>query len=139
METMQTTKTPTRKGKASKTVGWIISIIVILFCLFDCFGKLTKPEAVVKGTMQMGYPETLIVPIGIILLICTILYAIPQTSFPGAILLTGYLGGAVASGLRIEAPLFSNVLFPVYFGILVWVGLGLRSSRLRSMIFHKPE
>jgi hypothetical protein len=129
---------PAREGKAAKTVGWILTILAILFCLFDVFGKLTKPEAVLKGTIGLGYPEGLITPIGIILLICTILYAIPRTSFYGAILLTAYLGGAVASCLRIEAPLFSNTLFPVYFAILVWAGLILRSSKVRYLFTHTP-
>lgn len=126
-------------NKTSRIIGWILSILAILFCLFDIFGKFTKPEAVIKGTMQMGYPESLITPIGIILLICTILYAIPQTALLGAVLLTGYLGGAVASGLRIEAPLFSNILFPVYFAVVVWVGIYLRSEKLRKLVKGEPS
>ena len=123
--------------KGSRIAGWIISILAILFMLFDVFGKLTKPEAVVKGTMQLGYPESLITPIGIILLICTILYAIPRTSLLGAVLLTGYFGGAVASNFRVENPLFSNTLFPIYFAILVWAGVYLRNPSLRKIITHK--
>ena len=114
-------------------------ILVILFMLFDVFGKLTKPEAVVKGTMQLGYPESLITPIGIILLMCTILYSIPRTSLLGAVLLTGYFGGAVASNLRVENPLFSNTLFPVYFAILAWTGVYLRNASLRKLITHKSS
>ena len=121
-------------NKTSRIIGWMLCILVILFCLFDVFGKFTKPEMVVKGTMQFGYAESMIMPIGIILLICTILYAIPQPSLLGAVLLTGYLGSAVASNMRIEAPLFSNTLFPIYFAILAWVGLYLRSEKLRYLI-----
>jgi hypothetical protein len=73
-------------------------------------------------------------PLGIICLICTVLYAIPRTSILGAILLTGYLGGAIASKVRIEDPIFSSVLFGFYFGVLVWGGLYLRDERLRSLI-----
>jgi len=123
--------------KGSRIAGWIISILAILFMLFDVFGKLTKPDPVVKGTMQLGYPESLIMPIGIILLICTILYAIPRTSLLGAVLLTGYFGGAVASNFRVENPLFSNTLFPIYFAILVWAGVYLRNPSLRKIITHK--
>ncbi len=133
---MQTENTP---GKGARTTGWVLSVLAILFMLFDAFGKLTKPEAVIKGTMQLGYPESLITPIGIILLICTILYAIPRTAVLGAVLTTGYMGGALASGLRIEAPLFSNILFPVYFSILFWAGLYLRSERLRQFISPKTS
>ena len=117
-----------------RLIEFMLCILVILFCLFDVFGKFTKPEMVVKGTMQFGYAESMIMPIGIILLICTILYAIPQTSLLGAVLLTGYLGFAVASNRRIEAPLFSNTLFPIHFAILAWVGLYLRSEKLRYLI-----
>ncbi len=132
-------QTGTTITKGARTTGWVLSVLAILFMLFDVFGKLTKPEAVIKGTMQLGYPENLITPIGIILLVCTILYAIPRTAVLGAVLTTGYMGGALASGLRIEAPLFSNILFPVYFSILLWAGLYLRSERLRQFIYPKTS
>lgn len=128
---MQTSDSISRK---SRITGWILSALVILFCLFDAFGKLTKPEAVIKGTVQMGYPESLITSIGVILLVFTILYAIPRASLLGLVLLTGYLGGAVASTMRIEAPLFSHILFPVYFAIIAWTGLYLRSGKLRELV-----
>lgn len=131
METVNNNK------KTSRIIGWALSILVILFCLFDVFGKFTKPEMVVKGTMQFGFTESMITPIGIMLLVCTILYGIPRTALLGAVLLTGYLGGAVASNMRIEAPLFSNTLFPVYFAILTWVGLYLRSEKLRYLVKNK--
>jgi hypothetical protein len=78
--------------------------------------------------------ESQIITIGVILLVCTILYLIPQTAVLGAILLTGYLGGAVATNFRVQAPLFSNVLFPVYLGIFVWLGLYLRDARIRELL-----
>ncbi len=134
---MQTAILTTTTSKPKTWTRYIISGLVVLFLLFDAFGKFIKPEPVIKGTMMFGYPENLITPIGAILLICTILYSIPRTSLLGAVLLTAYLGGAVASNLRIEAPLFSNTLFPVYFAILVWAGLYFRSDRLRKFIANK--
>jgi len=107
---------------------------MMAFLLFDGVSKLVLEPHVVEATAQIGYPLDLIRPLGIICLICTILYAIPRTSILGAILLTGYLGGAIASKARIEDPLFSSVLFGVYFGILLWCGLYLRDERLRALI-----
>lgn len=126
-------------SKAARAAGWIISGLLILFFLWDASMKFSKPEIVVKTTTGLGYPQSVITPLGMILLICTVLYAVPRTAFIGAILLTGYLGGAVATHLRVSAPLFSNTLFPVYFGILVWLGLYLRSSRLRAFLTHKNQ
>lgn len=130
---MKTTKT----NKSKRISGWILSGIVILFLLFDAFGKLTQPEMVVKGTLELGYPETVLLDLGIVLLISTLLYAFPKTSLIGAILLTGYLGGAVATHVRVENPLFSHTLFPVYLGILLWLGLYLRYPRLT--LFMPPR
>jgi DoxX-like family len=114
--------------------GWSISGLMILFLLFDSISKLGLEHHAVQATTGIGYPLDTIRPLGIICLLCTILYAIPRTSILGAILLTGYLGGAVASKVRIADPLFSSVLFGVYFGILLWGGLYLRDERLRSLI-----
>ena len=114
--------------------GIVISAIPTLFLLVDAVAKLFKPEAVVTGTVDLCYPETVILPLGITLLICTVLYAIPMTSVLGAILLTGYLGGAVATHVRIGNPLFTHQLFPVYLGIMIWLGLYLRDIRLRSLV-----
>jgi DoxX-like protein len=114
--------------------GRILCTLAILFLLMDGVMKLFNPRPVVEGMTRLGYPLNLAATIGIILLICVLLYAIPQTSILGAILLTGYLGGAVASQLRVGGPLFSYVLFPVYLGVLIWAGLCLRDSRLRALI-----
>jgi ABC-type transport system involved in cytochrome c biogenesis permease component len=114
--------------------GRIMTALPSLFLLVDGIAKLIKPAPVVEGTVQLGYPETVILPLGIVLLTCTILYAIPRTAVLGAILLTGYLGGAVATHVRIGDPLFTHVLFPVYLGVLIWGGLYLRGDRLRSLI-----
>ena len=115
-------------------IGRIFSGLVVLFLVFDSLGKFFKPAPVVEGFARLGFPVSLSLAIGTILLVCTMLYAIPRTSILGAVLLTGYLGGAVASQLRIREPLFGYVLFPVYFGILLWTGLLLREDRLREFI-----
>ena len=114
--------------------GRIVSALPILFLLLDGVMKLVKPAIVVNATVQLGYPEGVILPLGIILLGCVILYLIPRTSVLGAILLTGYLGGAVATQVRVGNPLFSHILFPSYVGMLLWGGLWLRDPRLRKFI-----
>jgi DoxX-like protein len=127
------TQTAPVSGKA-RWAGIIISALPSLFLFADGVMKLVKPAPVVEGTVKVGYPESVIVPLGIVLLICTIVYVIPRTSVLGAILLTGYLGGAVATHVRVGDPLFSHVLFPVYLGVLIWLGLYLRDDRLRALI-----
>ena len=107
---------------------------MVAFLLFDSIAKLALEPHVVEATTKIGYPVDVIRPLGLICLVSTILYAIPRTAVLGAILLTGYLGGAIASKVRIEDPLFSSVLFGVYFGLLVWGGLYLRDERLRSLL-----
>jgi hypothetical protein len=114
--------------------GIIISGLPALFFLFDALGKFIKPEPVVQGTVELGYSESVILPLGIVLLVLTVLYVIPKTSVLGAILLTGYLGGAVATHVRIGNPLFTHVLFPVYLGVMLWLGLWMRDLRLRQLI-----
>lgn len=116
-----------------KITGWIISGLMIAFNLFDAAMKFVQPAPVAEAFFRTGWPIDLSVTLGVILLAGTLLYAIPKTSVLGAILLTGYLGGAVATNLRLHNPLFSNTLFPVYFGILIWIGLWLREPRLKSL------
>jgi len=111
-----------------------MSGLMIAFLLFDGGSKLALESHVVEATTQIGFPLSVIRPLGMICLVSTILYAIPRTAILGAILLTAYLGGAVASKVRIEDPLFSSILFGVYFGILVWGGLYLRDARLRALL-----
>jgi len=96
--------------------------------------KVMKAPVAVEGSVQLGYPEKVVVAIGVVLLVCTLLYVIPQTSILGAILLTGYLGGAIATHVRVGNPLFTHVLFPVYVGVMVWGGLFLRDKRLRALV-----
>jgi hypothetical protein len=113
--------------------GRILSGWAALFFLTDGGMKLFRPPVVVESTLQLGYPESAIVGIGVALLACTILYLIPRTAILGAVLLTGYLGGAVATYVRVSGPLF-NILFPVVFGCFVWGGLYLRDKRLQSAL-----
>ena len=102
--------------------------------LVDGVMKLIKPPPVVHATVELGYPESSIIGLGIVLLACVVLYVIPKTSLLGTILLTGYLGGAVATHVRVGSPLFTHTLFPVYLGALVWGGLFLRNPRMRMLI-----
>jgi hypothetical protein len=125
---------PREESNAIRWVGWGITGLIVLFMLFDGISKLALEHHVVEATTKIGYPVDTIRPLGAVLLVCTALYAIPRTAIFGAILLTGYLGGAIASKVRIEDPLFGSVLFGVYFAVLVWGGLYLRNKRLRSLI-----
>jgi hypothetical protein len=122
------------RSRWSEWIGWSMSGLMIAFLLFDGVSKLVLERHVVEATANIGYPLDMIRPLGVICLACTILYAIPRTSVLGAILLTGYLGGAIASKARIEDPMFSSVLFGVYFGILIWGGLYLRDERVRALV-----
>jgi hypothetical protein len=121
---------------ASKTLwtGRVLSALAIMFLLFDSVIKVLKLPPAVEGTVQLGYPEHVIVGIGIVELLCLALYVIPRTSVLGAILFTGYLGGAIATHVRIGSPLFTHTLFPLYVAALIWGGLFLRDVRLRTLI-----
>ena len=123
-------------SKPALLTGRVLSGLVIVFLLFDGAIKLV-PWPIVTETMdRIGYgsSETLARTLGVITVACTVLYAIPPTSIVGAILLTGYLGGAVASHLRIDSPLFTHTLFGFYLGLMVWGGLWLRDRRLRDLM-----
>lgn len=121
----------------SKTQRWaarIMSGLAIAFLLFDSIAKLLKAAPSVEGTATLGFPPSAVFQLGAILLVCVVLYAIPRTAILGAILLTGYLGGAVASQLRVGNPLFSHTLFPIYVAALIWGALYLRDARLRALV-----
>jgi hypothetical protein len=141
---MQTATDIAAPSKSRLWTGRILSILTILFLLFDGIMKLVRPLPVTQAMTQLGFPQNLSVPIGIILLLCTALYAIPSTSVLGAVLLTGYLGGAVVSQLRIGASLFGSTLFPIYFAVLMWASVYLLEPRLRAvfpirkLIFRGP-
>lgn len=113
--------------------GRIISILVVLFLFLDGVIKVLKLTPSVEASVNLGYPENTVIGIGILLLVCAVFYAIPRTAILGAILLTGYLGGATATHVRVGADLFP-ILFPVIFGALVWGGLYLRDERLRAFV-----
>ena len=121
-------------SRARRRTGAIMTGIAILFLLFDSLGKLVLVPQVVEGSVQLGDPDSTVRVIGTILLICVMLYAVPRTSVLGAILLTGYLGGAVATHFRVGSPLLTHTLFPIYLGALIWGGLLLREDRLRSLV-----
>lgn len=114
-------------------IGRIMSIVVILFMLMDGVMKFVKPEPVITSTVKLGYQDHHIMWMGLLALIPTILYAIPQTAILGIVLLTGFWGGAINANFRIDEPLFSHILFPVYLAILGWGGLWLRDARLRAI------
>ena len=121
-------------GRTAHRVGYALTGLVALFLLFDAVTKLLRLQMVVDATVQMGFPAWTVPVIGGTLLVCLALYLVPRTAVLGAVLLTGYLGGAVCAQLRIEAPLLSTLLFPVYTGVLVWLGLYLRSAALRALV-----
>ncbi len=114
--------------------GRVLSGLVVLFLLMDGVVKLFKPAPVVTGSAALGWPDQIIAATGVVLLICTILYAVPKTAVLGAVLLTGYLGGAVAVQWRVGNSLFAETLFPVYMGIVLWAGLCLRDQELCEII-----
>lgn len=121
-------------GRGQLWTGRVLSGLAVLFLTMDGVMKLIKPAPVVEGTLQLGFPESSITGIGIVLLASVLLYVLPRTAMFGAIILTGYLGGAVATHVRVDNPLFSHTLFPVYFGILIWGGLWLRDLRVRAAL-----
>jgi hypothetical protein len=114
--------------------SWIVTGIIAAFLLLDAAMKFVQPKQVAAAFVRAGWPIQLSVPLGVILLVSVILWLVPRTAILGAILLAGYLGGAVAANLRLENPLFSNTLFPVYFGVLVWLTLWLRDPRVSALI-----
>jgi hypothetical protein len=114
--------------------GRVISALAVLFLLFDSVIKLMKIGPVVESFAQLGYPVSIVRGIGILALACVVVYVIPRTSILGAILLTGYLGGAIATHVRIGSPLFTHTFFPIYVGVLIWLGLYLRDNRLRALV-----
>ena len=118
---------------AIRWTGYVMTVLPALFLLVDGVMKLFKPGLVVDATTKLGYQESVIVPIGIVLVICTVLYLLPVTSVLGAILLTGYLGGAVATQVRADQGAFA-IAFPVIIGALIWGGLYLRDYRLRNLL-----
>ncbi len=121
-------------GRGARITGRVLSGLAIAFLAVDALAKVLMLQPVVEGAELLGYPPATMLPLGVTLLFSTLLYAAPRTAVLGAILLTGYLGGAVATHVRILDPLFSHVLFPVSLGAFIWGGLLLRDARLRSFL-----
>ena len=121
-------------SKTSWWVGRLLSFLAALFMTFDGVIHILKIVAVRDAFDKLGYPLSVAVALGIVELVCVALYMIPRTSVLGAILLTGYLGGAIATQVRVGAPLLSTALFPVYVALFVWGGLYLRDDRVRALI-----
>ena len=121
-------------SKGVRWAGRILSGVAILFLALDSVGKLLEVPPVLEGTVQLGYPVSVVFGLGVILASCTLAYAVPSTSVLGALLLTGYLGGAVATHVRVGNPLLSHTLFPIYVAVFVWGGLVLRDARLRAFL-----
>ncbi|HVO58057.1 MAG TPA: DoxX family protein [Dongiaceae bacterium] len=117
-------------SKGSLITGWAISGLLSAFLLFDGGAKIARIKPVVDSMVKYSFRETLAVPLGVTLILCTLLYLIPRTSVLGAILLVGYLGGATVTHVRAGEPYF----FPIVFGILLWLGLWLREPRLKALL-----
>jgi hypothetical protein len=123
--------TPTmRRGRLGGKIGVVISVLVGAFLVFDVAGKLAGVPQVKEGTAALGFPASHALVMGIVLAVCVVVYAIPRTAVLGALGITAYLGGAVTANMRVEAPLFSTILFAVYLGVLMWVGMVLRRPEL---------
>ena len=131
MEAITTHASPVRPPLA--VTLWtrrVLGTLVVLFLLFDAVAKLLRLQPVIDGTVRVGYPEGVIVPLGIVLLISTVLYVVPRTAFIGAILLTAWLGGATATHVRISEPFW----MPVLLGVIVWGCLAMRDERVRALV-----
>jgi hypothetical protein len=126
--------TVAKHPRAGLWAGRAMSGLVIAFLTFDAGMKLLQLDPVIKGTAELGYPLSTVFGIGLVLLVCVIAYAVPRTSVLGAVLLTGYLGGAIATHVRVGNPLFSHVLFPIYVAALIWGGLYLREPAVRALL-----
>ncbi len=115
-------------------IGYALTGLAALFLAFDTVMKLLTADQAVQSTTALGYPASAVFTIGVIELVCLALYLVPATSVSGAILLVGYLGGAVATHVRVGNPLASHVLFPLYVAAILWAGLYLREPRLRPLL-----
>jgi len=131
---MNTTSTVSPISKPALWAGRVLTGLVLLFLLMDISIKFMGVPQVAEAMTQLGWPVTSAVPLAVLLLVCGLLYAFPKTSVLGAVLLTGYLGGAIATHARIGDPLFSHTLFGVYIGVVMWLGLWLRDGKLRAQM-----
>ena len=122
------------RAKRRRMTGYILTGLVSFFLTFDVVMKVLRLAPAVQGTTELGYPAGTVLWIGVIELVCLVLYLVPRTSVLGALMLTGYLGGAIATHVRVGSPLASHTLFPIYVALMVWGGLYLREARLRDLV-----
>ena len=123
-----------RSVGAGARLGTVLTTLAAIFLAFDTVMKVLKLGPAVEGTVMLGYPVESVQWIGLVELVCLVLYLVPRTSVLGALLLTGYMGGAIATHVRIGNPLFTHILFPIYVALFVWGGLYLRDTRLRDVL-----
>lgn len=124
----------TRPSQSQRITGIVLSALAVLFLTFDSVIKLLHIAPVVESFAKLGYPEHLALGIGLLELACLAVHLVPRTAVLGAVLLTGFLGGAIATHLRVEDPLFGYTLFPTYVAALLWGGLALRDPRVRELV-----
>jgi hypothetical protein len=130
---MRPTDSPTVQSAKQRWAGRIVTALPVLFLIFDLSIKIAHIQPVTDAFERLGVPDNLAIAVGVLELLCLVVYLVPRTAVLGAVLLTGFLGGAIMLHVRIGDPLFSHILFPVYIGALLWVGLYLRDSRLRAL------
>ncbi|MBP1051545.1 DoxX family protein [Rhodococcus qingshengii] len=133
-ETVSGNATTTTPSATARKLGYVLSGLFVVFMLFDGIIHILNLQTVEDASAELGLPDSLALTAGVVQLICLALYVIPRTSILGAILLTGYLGGAVLTNFRAEQPLLSTTLFAVYTGIVMWAGLYLRDEKVREII-----
>jgi hypothetical protein len=128
---------PVRRSRRKVWVGRVLSGLVVAFLTFDAVIKLLQIPAVIEASGKLGYAASSMFGIGLVLLACVVTYLVPRLSLVGALLITGYLGGAIATHVRVGDPLLSHTLFPIYVAALVWGGLYLRDDRVRALIARR--
>tara|TARA_R110002049_G_scaffold120161_2_gene274564 strand:- start:260 stop:658 length:399 start_codon:yes stop_codon:yes gene_type:complete len=131
-------ETNSKKTKSILWTSYILQSLIVIMLLMGAFNNLLQTEMAVNEAVEMGYPKTSVLYLGIVLLISTILYAIPKTTFIGGLFLTAWLGGAVATHVIHNDPI-TNILFPVIFGILIWLSILLRNKKMRTIMLLKDE
>ncbi len=134
MASTPTALSPDDSARGRRIAGLVCTAIAALFLTFDTLLKVLTLAPAVEGTTALGYPAESVMWIGLIQLVCLVLYLVPQTAVLGAVLMTGYLGGAVATHVRISNPLLTHTLFPIYVAVILWAGLYLREERLRAIM-----
>lgn len=134
LRTASASKATPRKIDASRLVGRILTGIVMAFMIFDTGFKFTGAKEAIDSTVQLGFQSHHLTTIALVEVVCVLLYLVPRTAPIGAVLLTGYFGGAILTHIRVDNPLFSHILFPTYLGAMMWLGLYLRDARVRALL-----